>query len=269
MVEKKLLPDIKIAYEKIRGQKPLVLNLTNFVTMDFMANVLLAIGAAPFSCNSLPDEEMTEIITIASAVNINIGSLDNPFTPRAVASAHLAKKLQKPLVLDPVGAGASQLRTKVALELFPMMDIIRGNGSEVISLAGETGKSLGVESTVKSSDASTKTIADKLAGQDKIIIVSGEADYMTDGKNNFTTKFGSPLMALVTGMGCALTAVVAAFAAVEKKYLLAAYLATSFFALTGQVAAYDSPSLGSFKTKFVDMLYAPDWQKIEDAINAT
>ena len=264
-----MLKDIKTAIEKIRAAQPLVLNLTNMVTMDFMANALLALGAAPLM--SVADEEIIDLLKISFAVNINIGTLDKAFIARAMMAAELAQG-KIPVVFDPVGAGASRLRTTTARNIAACADIVRGNGSEIMAL-GELGsggvdkKSMGVESTIAVMDA--KATAMMVATQDKkIIIVSGKEDIITNGMEVFSCGFGTPLMKSVTGMGCVLTAVVAAFAAVEKDYLRAAVLATNFFALSGQVVARDEKNPASFKTKFIDGLHAPNWQAMEKIIDA-
>ncbi len=268
----------------LREKKPLILNLTNLVTMDFMANALLALGAAPLMSNA--DEEIAELVGISSAVNINIGTLDRVFMQRALLAAKTAQALKKIMVLDPVGAGASQLRSIASADLLLWATIVRGNGSEILSLekqsrAGQDGHGnqkslahsgpvehvgpLGVESTVGSLDA--VMVAEQLANQGKIIIVSGREDYITDGQQNFSCPYGSSLMPSVTGMGCVLTAVVAAFAALGGNGLVAANMAVHFFALTGQVAAQSHNEPASFKTKFIDLLFAPDWQAIEEIMD--
>ncbi len=269
----------------LREKKPLILNLTNLVTMDFMANALLALGAAPLM--SAADEEIAELVGISSAVNINIGTLDRAFMQRALLAAKTAQGLKKIMVLDPVGAGASQLRSTASAALLPWATMVRGNGSEILSLEQESREGqhepenkkppeynighvehvgpLGVESTVGSLDA--VMVAEQLASQGKIIIVSGREDYITDGKQHFRCPYGSNLMQSITGMGCVLTAVVAAFAAVGGNGLMAANMAVHFFALTGQVAAQSHHEPASFKTKFIDLLFAPDWQAIEEIMD--
>ena len=239
----------------LRQTKPLVLSLTNYVTMDFMANTLLALGAAPIM--SEERQEIEELIKISSVVNINIGTLTGRFIEKAKFACILAKKYNKPIILDPVGVGASKIRTETAKELLPFIDIIRGNASEIIAIAGISNETLGVESTHEVSDAvhAAKELAsqqnkiiivnddthaekDLALKQNKVVIVTGAEDFITDGNRDQTLNFGSSMMPLVTGMGCTLAAVIAAFRAVVPDSFEATRLATTYFNLSGQIAEY-------------------------------
>lgn len=243
---------IYAAKTDIQRNKPIILCLTNVVTMDFMANSLLALGAAPImSCD---DRELEALIAISSAINLNIGTLDAAFISRCQHAADIARHQQKPVILDPVGAGASLIRTQSARELMPFADIIRGNASEVMALIDLNIASAGVEST--RSTAMAKDSADTLARQlNNTVIVSGKEDYITDGNRQETLHVGSPLMPLVTGMGCTLTAVVAAFRAVIPDSFEAARIATTYFGLCGSAAEQKTKQPGSFRTAFIDALY--------------
>lgn len=236
----------------IKTNKPIILCLTNVVTMDFMANSLLALGAAPImSCD---DRELEELISISNSVNINIGTLDAAFITRCQKAAEIAKRHHKPVILDPVGAGASLIRTQSARELMPFADIIRGNASEIMALLDTTIESAGVESTRSTFMAkeSANTLACKLKNT---IAVSGQEDYITDGSRHESLHFGSPIMPLITGMGCTLTAVIAAFRAVVSDSFEAAHLATAYFGLCGNDAEQKTTSPGAFRTAFIDALY--------------
>lgn len=243
---------IRAAKADIKTRKPIILCLTNFVTMDFMANSLLALGAAPImSCD---DRELEELITISNAVNLNIGTLDAAFISRCKKAAEMAKRHHKPVILDPVGAGASHIRTQSARELMPFADIIRGNASEIMALLDTKVNSAGVEST--QTTATARDSADKLARNLKnTVIVSGKEDYITDGLRHESLHFGSPLMPLVTGMGCTLTAVVAAFRAVVSDSFDATRLATAYYGLCGSFAEQKAATPGAFRTAFIDTLY--------------
>jgi hydroxyethylthiazole kinase len=240
------------AHAQIKSQKPIVLCLTNTVTMDFMANCLLALGAAPImSCD---DAEFEELINISHAVNINIGTLDTAFITRCETAIDLCKQFQKPIILDPVGAGASNIRTKAARQFMRHADIIRGNASEIMALIDDGVSTAGVESSQTTNVA--KTSALELAAQlNTTVVVSGAEDYITDGKRNVSLLYGSSLMPYVTGMGCALTAVTAAFRAVICDSFEAAQLATAYFGMCGELAASETQLPGSFRTAFIDALY--------------
>ncbi|EHL32725.1 hydroxyethylthiazole kinase [Legionella drancourtii] len=251
-----MIEQVKSTLTQIKQVKPLVLCLTNYVTMDLMANSLLALGAAPLMSES--KREIEELVTISQAVYINIGTLNKRFIERALFAAEIANFLNKPVILDPVGAGASKLRTSAALELLPLAQIVRGNASEIISLTGATGTSKGVET----SDPVLKAIssAEALAqSHNKIIVISGPEDYVTDGKQAQTLTFGACLMPLITGMGCTMTAVLSAFVACNSEHFQAAVQATAYFGLCGQLSYQQAKAPAAFRQVFIDNLFHPDW----------
>lgn len=220
--------------------------------MDFMANSLLALGALPLMSHT--EEELLELITISHAIYLNLGTLDRSFITRCQQAIVLAKKLKKPIILDPVGAGASSLRTSTARLFMKDASIVRGNASEISALIEENVLTHGVEST--RSTLSAIDSANQLARQlNNTIVISGKDDYITDGFRCETISYGSPLMPLVTGMGCTLTAVVAAFHAVQADAFDAAAAATTFFGFCGNQAEKMAYAPGSFRTHFIDALY--------------
>lgn len=237
---------------KIKQEKPLILCLTNYVTMDFVANSLLALGAAPIMSEC--DDEIEELVSMSSAVCINIGTLENNFIKRCKLVSKIAKRDNKPLILDPVGAGASVIRTKTAKELLKNTNIVRGNASEIMSLAGQNSQTLGVESVNSTSQAKENaTFLAKKFGC--VVVVSGKEDFITDGKNNKMIQYGSPMMPLITGMGCSLTATIAAFNAILPNAFEASKLATEYFGLCGSLVQSKINSPSTFRTKFIDNLY--------------
>lgn len=239
----------------LRKKKPLILHLTNYVTMDFLTNSLLAIGAAPMI--STCDAELEELIHLSECVNLNIGTLDDVFIARCHEAIRLAKLAHKPIILDPVGAGSSRIRTETAQALMKHADIIRGNASEIISLYNKEGKTLGVESLNTTEEA--KDIAIQLARDyGSTIVVSGKVDFITNGKDETESHFGSPLMTHVTGMGCALTGVIAAFRSLIPSSFESAQLAVSYFGLCGSLAEKKAKHPGSFRTTFLDLLHSAD-----------
>jgi len=247
-----MIKNIQASLSILRQQKPLILCLTNYVTMDFMANSLLALGALPLMSSC--DDELEELIQISHAVMINIGTLDSPFLERCLKAAGIAKSHHKPLILDPVGSGASKLRTNGARTLMKHAQIIRGNASEITSLINEQTKTQGVESLLPTEQA--KNTAKQLAHLlDCTVVVSGEEDYITDGQQQASLQDGSPMMPLITGMGCTLTAVIAAFQAIIPDSYLAAKQATAYFGLCGSLAQQKAKAPGFFRTAFIDELY--------------
>lgn len=251
-----MIPHIQSTLTQLKQIKPLVLCLTNYVTMDFIANSLLALGAAPLMSESR--EEIEELVTISQAVFINIGTLNDVFMERALLAAQIAKNLDKPVILDPVGSGASKLRTAAAMELLPLANIIRGNASEIISLTGAQSTTKGVET----SDPVLRAISSaNLLAQNhhKIIVISGPVDFVTDGTQDQTLTFGSNLMPLITGMGCAMTAVLSAFVACNPDQFQAAVQATAYFGLCGQQTHRQAKAPAAFRQAFIDNLFHPDW----------
>lgn len=258
-----MIDKIEPSLEILRKTKPLVLCITNYVTMDFVANSLLALGAAPIMSEDI--REIEELIQISGAVYINIGTLTTEFIERAKHSCIIAKKYNKPIIFDPVGMGASKIRKEAAEEILPFVDIIRGNASEIMSVYGLGSKALGVESSHKVTDAleAAKALALK---KDITVVVSGSEDFITDGRNEEMLGFGSEIMPLITGMGCSLTAVVAAFRAVSSDSFEAAKLAVVYFGLSGQIVEASTKSSGSFRVLFIDQLNQPNWNKMRELL---
>ncbi len=259
-----MIEDIESALISLRNVKPLVLNLTNYVTMDFMANSLLAIGAAPIM--SVCNEELEELIHLACCININIGTLDTAFIERCKLATILAQQYHKPIILDPVGAGASEIRTKIARQLMTRASIVKGNASEILALSTTDNKTLGVESrnTTQEAKESARSLS-KAYGF--TTVVSGPIDFITDGTREAEIPYGSSLMPLVTGMGCTLSAIISAFRGVITNNFEASLLATQYFNLCGELAAKSAKNPSSFCTHFIDNLYAADFKKLREIYN--
>jgi hydroxyethylthiazole kinase len=247
----------------IEDKKPLVLCLTNYVTVEFIANCILAVGAVPLMCED--ETELEELLSISQALCINIGTLDEAFFVRARMAAKIAFEKKVPVILDPVGAGASVLRTKTSIELAQYAKIIRGNASEILALTGTKYSSRGVEAThdVKDALKSAETLALEAT---KVCVVSGASDLVTDGVNTMHLPYGAQMMSSITGMGCALTAVIAAFRACHSNAYQAALHGTLYFGLCGQLTATKTQLPGTFKSQFIDMLYQPNWDFFENSI---
>lgn len=254
-----MLERLEATIRRLRSTKPLVLNLTNYVTMDFMANSLLALGAPPMM--TVCHEELEELILITGSINLNIGTLNQGFIERCHRVIEIATRYKKPIILDPVGAGASQIRTQLANQLIPHAAIVRGNASEIMALAHHNNQTLGVETTHTPFEA--KTAALQLAKQYKCtMVVSGPVDLITDGTNEIQIPYGSALMPLVTGMGCTLTAIIAAFRGIASNSFEASHLATLYVGLCGQLAAQHALHPASFRTAFIDTLHEANIEKL-------
>jgi hydroxyethylthiazole kinase len=240
--------------EAIQKQAPVVHNITNYVVMNNTANALLAIGASPVMAHA--EEEVEEMVNIASALVINIGTLSERWIHSMFRAAHHARKKGIPVILDPVGAGATTYRTKTARELInnEPPSIIRGNASEILALYDDRSRTKGVDSAA-SSDAAIDT-ARKINEIHKCVVcVSGATDYIVGEEKIVKIKNGHPLMSRVTGLGCTASALCGAFAAVEKSPFAATAKAMAVMGIAGEMAAGVSAGPGSLQTNFLDILY--------------
>ena len=237
----------------VREKSPLVHCITNYVAMSINANALLAVGASPLM--SFCPEEMEEIVGISSALVVNIGCLDRQEIEAMRIAAATAHRLGKPWVLDPVGAGASRIRTQTALDLIRDFHptVIRGNASEILCLAGERINSRGVDSSSLSSDAieGAKALA---LNSGAVVSVSGPVDYITDGTTVLTIANGHHLMSRITAMGCTASAITGAFIAAGDETLQAARNAMALMGIAGERAAARAAGTGSMEMHFIDEL---------------
>ena len=211
----------------LRKEKPLILNITNFVTMDFVANGLLSLGGLPIMCHA--ENEIEDLVKLASAVVINLGTLNSEFILLCKKACEVANQLNKPIILDPVGAGASHYRTDSNLFFLTnyKIAVIRGNASEIEALSINSHETKGVDSTIE-----TEAVIDNaiLISQEynSAVVITGKTDVIIDQDNLIALNIGSAMMKKVTGMGCLLSAVIAAFHAVEKNRFEAAKAAVKF-----------------------------------------
>ncbi|MGP1907801.1 hydroxyethylthiazole kinase [Metabacillus sp. JX24] len=247
----------ELILEKVREQNPLVHNITNTVVTNFTANGLLALGASPVMAYA--KEEVADMAKIAGAVVLNIGTLDERIVESMLIAGASANKHGVPVILDPVGAGATPYRTETAKMLAETLDIavIRGNAAEVASLAGENWEIKGVDSgAVGAGDASSLSV--KAAKQlNTVVVITGTTDFISDGERLFSCKNGHKLQTKVTGTGCLLSSVVGAFCAVEKEYVFAAAAAAAFYGCAAEAAVerLNRHEPGSFQIEFLNKLY--------------
>jgi hydroxyethylthiazole kinase len=252
---------------RVREISPLVHNITNYVVMNNTANALLAVGASPVMAHAA--EELEDFVKIDSALVINIGTLSEYWISSMKSAMAAAAEEKKPIVFDPVGAGATAFRTETVKALIDtaVPSIIRGNASEIMSMwnANAAVKTKGVDSCAGSDEAfeSAKELASELGC---VVCVSGETDYITDGKKLYTVKNGSKLMAKVTGMGCTATALTGAFAAVETDPMDAAFSAMAVMGIAGEIAAEKAEGPGTMQLYFLDALYNLSDKDIEERL---
>jgi hydroxyethylthiazole kinase len=238
---------------EIRRNKPLVHNITNYVVMNITANALLAAGASPVMAHA--KEEVAEMASVAGSLVINIGTLSPSWVEAMEIAQKRALERKIPVVLDPVGAGATKYRTEVAVSILSRgVSLVRGNASEIMALAGAAGGTKGVDSTA-SSDAATGAAKLLLEKGAQAVCISGETDYIISETETCSIANGHPMMPQVTGLGCTATALCGAFLAVNKNAAQAAAHAMGMMGIAGEIAAEKSEGPGSFVPAFLDALY--------------
>jgi hydroxyethylthiazole kinase len=253
--------------DRIRSTGPLVHNITNLVVMNPSANILLALGASPVMAHSR--REVAEMAAMAGALVLNIGTLSEKWIEAMLLAAGAANQRHIPVILDPVGAGATAYRTRTAQRLLreASISVVRGNASEVLSLADDGVKTKGVDSSLNLSDEMMETAGALARQHGCIVAISGEQDLIADGSRVLRVANGVPLMTRVTGLGCGLSATVGAFCAVAREDLLAATAAAfGFYGLCGELAFDVSDRPGSFYVAFLDALYAADGDEISSRL---
>ncbi len=239
---------------KIRESAPLVHNITNHVVMNSTANALLALGASPVMAHA--EEEVADMVKIARALVINIGTLSPAWVRAMHTAAAQSREQGVPVILDPVGAGATPYRTRTVHELLSAAgaDIIRGNASEIRALVETGATTKGVDSTAAAEDSIRA--ARKLAGAHRCTVcVSGATDYIISGSRMLQVCNGNPLMPRVTGLGCTASVLCGAFAAVNPSPLMAAAHAMAVMGIAGETAAEQACGPGSLQMHFIDALY--------------
>ena len=239
--------------DRVRTRHPLVHNITNFVVMNSSANILLAQGAMPVMAHAI--NEVEHMVSLANALVLNIGTLTDEWVEAMIKAGIAANEKSIPVVLDPVGAGATPLRTEKAKEILEKVKItvLRGNASEINALAVSGGTTRGVDSVHQADEVLGGALA--LIDTYRLIIgISGKTDIIADGNRVIKIDNGSPLMQKVTGTGCGLSATVGAFLGVEKDPLVAAVSAFGFYDIAGETAAGRSKGPGSFSVAFLDAL---------------
>ncbi|TPE52205.1 hydroxyethylthiazole kinase [Amaricoccus solimangrovi] len=241
--------------EEMRARAPLVQCITNFVAMNIAANALLVAGASPAMVHDM--RESGEFAAIAGALTVNIGTLSPEWLGGMRAAAEAAKAAGRPWVLDPVAHFATDFRRRATAGLMALgPDILRGNASEILALAGGAGSGRGVDSGDPVAAAEGAAVALSRASG-AVVAVTGEVDFVTDGTRSARIAGGSPLMPRVTALGCALTCLVGAFAATRPDRLFEATVAAlAMFAAAGEMAAREARGPGGFGWMFLDALAA-------------
>ena len=248
--------------KRMRDKKPLVHNITNYVVMNNTANALLACGASPVMAHA--QEEVEEMVSFAGALVLNIGTLTPYWIDSMLQAGRRANELDVPIILDPVGSGATKLRTEAAKKLIDNLSIqvVRGNASEVLSLAHEGSRTKGVDAIHSVDEAADAAIV--LARElDTTLAITGEVDLITDGVRVYMVYNGHELMGYVTGTGCTATALIGAFLAVDKDAAEATSTALAYFGLAGEKGAESAKAPGSFQVALLDALFAIDEEALQ------
>ncbi|MRH43722.1 hydroxyethylthiazole kinase [Aquibacillus halophilus] len=249
---------------KVRHKQPLVHNITNQVVVNFTANGLYALGAAPVMANAV--EEVADMVKNADALSLNIGTLTTPQVEAMIIAGKAANEKGIPVVLDPVGVGATPFRTEAAQKILKEVDIsiVRGNAGEISHLAGLDIPMKGVDTNLKGDN---REVALKVVKQLGLpVIVTGKQDVITDGKRCYLIDNGVELLTKVTGAGCLLSSVVAAFLTTGDDLLEAATGAVGFYGVASEVAAEHISGPGSFQIALLDAIYQLNSDVVKDTI---
>jgi len=242
---------------RLRETKPLIHQITNYVVMNETANATLALGALPVMAHAV--EEVEEMASIAGALVLNIGTLSERWIEAMLLAARAANAAGVPVVLDPVGAGATRLRTETAQRILGEAEIavVRGNAAEVATLAGRDAEIRGVESISAEPGAELAQAAAERLGC--VVSVTGPLDHVSDGGRTIAVANGDPLLGTVTGTGCMSTAMTGCFLSVGRERPLdAAAEALVAFGVAGEDAAVGAKGPGSFHVALYDALYNLD-----------
>lgn len=256
---------LKEMLDNVRTKKPLIHNITNYVTVNDVANIVLACGASPIMADD--EGEVEEITSICTGLNINIGTLNSRTISSMKKAGKKANDLSHPVLLDPVGVGASQLRTKTAFELIDdvSFDVIRGNISEIKVLALRQGQVHGVDANVE--DAVTEENLDRCIDFVKsfandvhvIIAVTGAIDLVSDGKICYVIRNGTKEMSAITGTGCQLSALTTTFISANQEHKLEAVVAAvCAMGLAGEIARkymLQHEGNATYRNRIIDAIY--------------
>jgi hydroxyethylthiazole kinase len=235
----------------VRSKRPLVHHITNYVTVNDCANITLCIGAAPVMADA--PEEVAEMVSMSGSLVLNIGTLNDRQVESMLLAGRRANDRGIPVVLDPVGVGATRYRTETAHRLMDQLDIsiIKGNAGEIGVMAGTGGVVRGVDSGGITGDP--PVIVRELArSSGSVVIMSGPTDIVSDGNRTYMIDNGHGMMGKISGTGCMATSIIAAFAAVTKDLTVGSVAALAAFGIAGENAALRTTCPFSFKVALFD-----------------
>lgn len=264
---------LKEFLENLRERRPLIHSITNYVTVNDCANILLACGGSPIMSDDINEAE--EITSMCSGLNINIGTLNERTVPSMLLAGKKANFLNHPTVLDPVGAGSSSFRTDTALKLLKEIRFtaVKGNISEIKTLADGSGKTKGVDASeedcinISNADKTVKLAKAFAEKSGAVVIITGAIDIVADANKAYCIYNGHPMMGSITGTGCQLSAVTAAYLAANKGFELpAAAAAVCAMGICGEIAYQRLGKLdgsASYRNYIIDAMYNLDGETLE------
>ncbi len=258
-----IISDIAEAIDNAEKINPLVHHITNYVTVNDCANITLAAGGSPVMADA--EEEVSEMTSLASSLVLNIGTLNKRTFKTMLLAGKAARKKGIPIILDPVGCGATSFRTEVSGELIRALkpDIIKGNLSEIKSIIGKTGKTRGVDS-VSDETGALETAIEAAGLLNTVIAVTGAKDFISDGKRVFSISNGSRFLSKLTGTGCMTASLCGVYAGSGAVPAVAAGAALSVMAIAGEIYENHSSSLkaGDLKREIFNNISAMNGEKI-------
>ncbi len=267
----------KEIFKNVREKSPIIHNITNYVTVNDCANIVLASGASPIMADD--EEEVEEITSICSGLNINIGTLNKRTISSMLLAGKRANGLNHPVVLDPVGVGASRLRTDTAIKLLEEVkfSVIRGNISEIKTLANGSGTTKGVDADA--GDKVTEDNLDKVVTFAKafsgkigaVIVITGAIDIVANSEKAYIIRNGNSMMSSITGTGCQLSALTAAFVSANPDNILeAAAAAVCAMGYAGEIAherLSEADGNSSYRNYIIDAIYNMTPEMLEKGAN--
>jgi len=234
---------------KIRNIKPLVHHITNYVVMNSSANITLSLGASPVMAHA--KQEVDDMVSIANVLYLNIGTLSDQWIEAMLLAGKAANKKHVPVLLDPVGAGATSYRTATAKRILSevKIDVLKGNAGEMQSLAGINVHVKGVDSTTSAGPETARKLANEYG---LTAVITGKIDYVSDGKRTAAVKNGTEMFSKITGAGCMLGSIIAGFMAINSDYFSASIEGLVSFEIAGEKAAERAKLPGSFVAALID-----------------
>lgn len=252
---------------RVAESKPLVHHITNYVTVNDCANICICSGGSPVMTDEAKD--IPQMVGFASSVVLNIGTLNERTVDSMILAGKCANEKNIPVILDPVGAGATEYRTSVTEIILNevKVSVIKGNGGEISVLSGMGGEVKGVDSVSGPDGSSPAEILAGITGA--VVAASGPVDYVSDGKKTYVLSNGCDYMSAVSGTGCMLSSVVGTYVGACGPDVGSVATALAIFSVAGEIAGEKAFGPGSFKTKLFDSLYSLKAKTVSEKIKLT